>query len=106
MRGPFALRPLSVDLSVPCRVGGVYCLGKEPRRVCYVGRADRDLRDAIKAHSDQYLYFWYEPALSLREGYTTECYQYHKHADAGEMKDVKHPVPPDKVDEKCPVCGK
>jgi hypothetical protein len=105
MRGPFALRPLHVDISVPCRVGGVYCLAKEPRRVCYVGRADHDLRDAIKAHQNQYLYFWYEPALTPRDAYVTECYEFHKRSAEGGLVDTRHPVAPDKLDQKCPVCG-
>ncbi|MEO0078023.1 MAG: hypothetical protein ABIK86_03380 [candidate division WOR-3 bacterium] len=106
MRGPYALRPLQVDISVPCRVGGVYCLGREPRQITYIGRAERDLREALKAHAAEYLYFWYEPALTPREAFITQCYEYHRHADRGGLKDVSHPVAPDRVEQKCPVCGK
>ena len=106
MRGPYLLRPLQVDLSVPVKVGGVYCLAKAGGEMCYVGRADRDLREKLKTHWPEYQHFWYETALSAREAYAGECRAYHKllgngHAGAGE-----HPKPPDKVDVKCPVCGK
>ncbi len=74
--------------------------------MCYVGRAEHDLRDVLKAHAAEYLYYWYEPAITQRDAFQTECYEFHKHADSGEMKDAKHPIAPEKIDQKCPVCGK
>ncbi len=105
MRGPYLLRPLQVDISVPTRVGGVYCLAKAGRQVVYVGRAEHDLRDRIKSHWPEYQMFWYEPALSAREAFLNHCYAYHKHAADGSIHD-DHPPAPANMDIKCPVCGK
>jgi len=105
MRGPYLLRPLQVDISVPNRIGGVYCLSKSRRQVAVVGRVDTGLRDAIKSYWNQYEFFWYEPALSPREAFVNQCYVYHKHRECGELEQCEHPKPPEKLDCKCPVCG-
>ncbi|OYD14995.1 hypothetical protein CH330_06870 [candidate division WOR-3 bacterium JGI_Cruoil_03_51_56] len=106
MRGPYLLRPLQVDIIVPSGVGGVFCLAKNPRKVVFVGRAEQDLRDAIKAYWKQYEFFWFEPALSKRECYINHCYCYHNQMGNGGLDDDTHPAPPEKMDIKCPVCGK
>lgn len=106
MRGPFLLRPLQVDISVPSRVGGVYCVAKNSRQVAYVGRAESNLRDAIKAHWPEFQFFWYEPALSARECFVTQCRHYHRHCQESDFGNGDHPTPPGGLDEKCPVCGK
>ncbi len=106
MRGPFMLRPLQIDMSVPCRIGGVYALGKNPRQIRYLGGADRNLREAIKAHWNEYEFFWYETTLSTRDCYTSLCQAYHKQMNNGGLDSAEHPVVPAGVDVKCPVCGK
>lgn len=106
MRGPYLLRPLQVDISVPVRVGGAYCLAKNGREVCYVGRAEHDLREKLKTHWPEYQHFWYETALSPREAYLGHCRAFHKHMCNGHPENGEHPTPPDKLDIKCPVCGK
>ncbi|MCL6465501.1 MAG: hypothetical protein K6T77_01950 [candidate division WOR-3 bacterium] len=105
MRGPYLLRPLQVDISVPDRVGGVYCLAKKPKEIAIVARAERNLREAIKAHWKEYEFFWYEPALSPREAYINQCYLYHRYAECGTLEHNEHPKPPDKTEVKCPICG-
>lgn len=105
MRGPYLLRPLQVDISVPDRVGGVYCLAKKPKQIVFVARAERNLREAIKSHWKEYEFFWYEPALSPREAYINQCYIYHRYAECGTLEQHEHPKPPDKIEVKCPVCG-
>jgi hypothetical protein len=105
MRGPYLLRPLQVDISVPGRVGGVYCLAKSPRKVEIVARTESDLRDAIKSYWNKYEFFWFEPALSSREAFVNECYTYHRYAEKGDLECKDHPVPPDKIEVHCPVCG-
>lgn len=105
MRGPYLLRPLQVDILVPATIGGIYCLGEKKNKVAVVARSDRNLRDAIKAHWNEYEFFWYEPALSLREAYISECYAFHRYAASGTLERTEHPKPPDKIDIKCPVCG-
>jgi hypothetical protein len=104
MKGPILLRPIQVDMSVPSRVGGVYCLGRSAKSVAVVGRVERDLRDKIKSHWPEYQMFWYEPALGPRECYVHHCYAYHRHSDNG-LESKEHPVPPGNVDVKCPICG-
>lgn len=105
MRGPYLLRPLQVDISVPDRVGGVYCLAKKPRQVAVVARAERNLREAIKSHWKEYEFFWYEPAISPREAYINQCYLYHRYCECGSLEQNEHPKPPDKIEAKCPICG-
>jgi hypothetical protein len=105
MHGPYLLRPLQVDISVPTRVGGVYCLAKNGREVVYVGRVEHDLRDKIKSYWPEYQSFWYEPAISTRDAYVSHCFVYHKHSDNG-LETKEHPTPPGSVDVKCPICGK
>ena len=105
MRGPYLLRPIQVDISVPTRLGGVYCLSKDQKSVSFVGRADANLRDEIKSHCNEYQFFWYDPALNKREGYRNQCQLFHKHADTG-LENKEHPTAPANVDVKCPVCGK
>jgi len=105
VRGPYLLRPLQVDIAVPSRLGGVYCLGKNSRHVDIVGRAEQNLRDTIKAHWKEFEFFWFEPSLTARECYLTQCRHYHKQMDNGGLKDPQHPKAPDRVDSKCPICG-
>uniref|UniRef100_A0A7V3V055 Uncharacterized protein n=1 Tax=candidate division WOR-3 bacterium TaxID=2052148 RepID=A0A7V3V055_UNCW3 len=104
MRGPYLLRPLQVDISVPDRVGGVYCLGKSSKKIEFVARAERNLREAIKSYWKEYEFFWYEPALTPREAYINQCYIYHRFCEHL-TNNHDHPKPPDKVEVKCPVCG-
>ncbi|MFO7637882.1 MAG: hypothetical protein R6X14_01040 [bacterium] len=100
------LRPLQVDMSVPCRVGGVFGLGKDSRHVRLVGQADRNLREAIKSHWNKYEFFWFQTCLSPRDGYSRVCQQYHRLLSNGGLDASEHPAAPAGVDEKCPVCGR
>lgn len=105
MRGPYLLRPLQVDIAVPGRVGGVYCLAKSPRKVEMVASTSSGLREAIKSYWNKYDFFWYEPAVSAREAFVNECYAYHRYSEKGELDCKEHPKAPDRVDQPCPVCG-
>ena len=106
MRGPYMLRPLQVDMSIPCRVGGVYGLGKDSRHIRFIGSAEHNLREAVKSHWNQYEFFWYQTALSPRDGYARVCQQYHKLLNNGGLDVAEHPAPPAGVSDKCPVCGR
>jgi len=92
-------------MSVPSRVGGVYCLSKDSKSVSYVGRAEQNLRDEIKSHWPEYQFFWYESSLSSREAFFSHCRSYHRHADDG-LESREHPAAPPGLDARCPVCGK
>lgn len=105
MRGPFILRPLQVDMHIPVRVGGVYCLGNDPRSVAVVGRVDRDLREQVKSFWERYQFFWYEPALTARECYERHCQAFHKHTDNG-LESKEHPALTDGQAFRCPICGR
>jgi hypothetical protein len=106
MRGPYLLRPLQVDMSVPCRVGGVYALGKDARSIKTVGGSTANLRDTIKSYWKEYEFFWYQTTLSPRECYNVQCKVYHEQASNGGLEDSNHPAaPPHLKDGKCPVCG-
>jgi hypothetical protein len=104
MRGPFPLQPLPVDMHVPCAVPGVFCLAKKPDRVSLIGRADKDLRVALKSYIGKYPIFWFETALSTGECYVTQCRLYHRHVDTGTLEEHLHPAA-EKPGQKCPVCG-
>ncbi|MFO7675784.1 MAG: hypothetical protein R6X12_05675 [bacterium] len=106
MRGPYMLRPLQVDMSVPCRLGGVFGLGKDSRHVRLVGFAGHNVREAIKAHCGEYEFFWFEASVSPRDAFVRVCRHYHGCMDNGGLDAGDHPVAPAGVSEKCPVCGK
>ncbi len=106
MRGPFTLAPSQVNLRIPRSSRGVFCLGKAPNRVTYVGRAEQDLNTEIRSHGDEYRFFWYEMVITPRELYLTQCRVFHKYADLGELASTEHPVPPARVEDPCPVCGR
>jgi hypothetical protein len=104
MRGPYRLSPDSVNIRIPDRIGGVYALGKDPKTVTVVGRADARLRDAIKDNWKLHEFFWYDTTLSVSSGYRTLCREYHRHLEQGSLEDKTHPVPYDS-DIVCPICG-
>jgi hypothetical protein len=104
MKGPYLLRPIQVGMSVPTRVGGVYCLGRSSKSVAVVGRVEHDLCDKIRSFWPEYQMFWYEPAMGARECYIRHCQAYHRHENNG-LEAKEHPAAPGGVDIKCPVCG-
>jgi hypothetical protein len=104
MRGPFPLQNLTIGMHVPCAVRGVFCLAKKPGQVCLVGRADNDLRAALKTYITKFPFFSFETALSPEECWVIHCRLYHKYADSGTLEDRLHPAA-DKPGQKCPVCG-
>lgn len=106
MRGPYMLRPLLVDMSVPCRLGGVYGLGKDSRQVRFVGFVDRNVREAIKSHWNEYEFFWFQTCVSPRDAFLRACRVYHQCVANGGLDVDEHPAAPAGVTEKCPVCGK
>lgn len=105
MRGPYRLERIRVDMTIPCSVGGVYCLAHNVEHVDYVDRADKGLRDAIKSHANEYQYYWYDVALSPRETFVCHCEAYHKHSNTLGLGKNEHPKSPGTLDVKCPVCG-
>jgi len=105
MHGPFPLWPSQIDMHVTVGVGGVYLLGKDPRKVALVARVDKDMRKTIKTHGDKYRFFWFDASMGRAEAFATHCRLYHKH-EADGLDDPTHPAAPAGTDLKCPVCGK
>ena len=104
MRGPYRLTPITVDIRVPDKIGGVYGLGKDPKKINVVARTDEKLRDAIKGYWKLYDFFWFEPALSKAGAHKIHCQEYHKQMECGDLEDKGHPAPHNQ-DVKCPECG-
>ena len=104
MRGPYRLSPISVDMHVPDHIGGVYGLGKDPKKIAVLGRAETELRDRIRSFWNFYEFFWFEPALSDAGGFRIHCREYHRQLDSGDLEDKSHPVP-HQPGAKCPDCG-
>jgi len=98
--------PSQLNLRVPRNARGVYCVGKTPGKVNYVGRADHDLNGEIRSHDTTYHFFWFETALTPREIYAEHCRSFHKYYGMGALDSTDHPVPPERVEDRCPVCGK
>ncbi len=105
MRGPIRLNSLDVDLRVPARLKGVFCLGQTPAQAVVVERADQDLKEEIKAHEGKYHFFWFEPSLTPTERYLAHCRWFHKLNDSGHFGAGGHPQRPAGVEVRCPVCG-
>ncbi len=106
MRGPIPLDVFEVDLRVPPRVCGVFCLGKSREQATYVGRADSDLATDIKTYEDRYRFFWFEPTVTATERYRAHCRWYHQLAAGGRAEAIEHPKPPDGVAATCAICGR
>ena len=105
MRGPIPLDPSEVNLRVPSRLSGVYCLGKTVEEATFVARADHDLKEEIKANEGKYHYFWFEPSLTPTERYSTHCRWFHRLNNSGHFEAGGHPQRPVGVNVPCPVCG-
>ena len=105
MRGPIPLDPLTVDLRVPSKLRGVYCLGNTPKEATCVERADENLNQAIKANEGKFSFFWFEPCLTPTERYVTHCRWFHQLNNSGHFGAGGHPQRPDGVEARCPVCG-
>ena len=82
----------------------MFGLARTADQVSYVGRADKDLRAALKSYIGKYPIFWFETALSPDECFAIHCRTYHRQLEDGALDDRLHPAA-DKPSQKCPVCG-
>ena len=105
MRGPIPLEPSAVNLRVPSRLSGVYCLGQTAEEATFVAESEQDLNEDIKANEGKYRYFWFEPTLTPKERYLTHCRWFHQLNTSGHFGAAGHPQRPAGVDVRCPVCG-
>jgi hypothetical protein len=107
MRGPYPLSPLMVEMHVPCKVRGVFCLAREPHGpVVAVRRAEMDMREELKNLFGEYRIFWFEVCCGQDEGYVLHCRAFHKALETGKLEDITHPIPAGGAHVKCVVCGR
>lgn len=112
LRGGFQFIAEVIDKEVPVGMIGNYLLSEGLKSaenrliVTYVGRSN-DLNRRLKEHlldKEQYIWFWYKPAVSEHAAYEQECRDYHTYRLVHELNNVVHPA---KFNDEnaCPVCG-
>lgn len=109
--GPFPLTSRGIDAAVPEDTIGAYAIGPSSKpgaiTVRRIGRSDTDLRDRLKAYTQDVDYadcthFRFEPCISAWRAYQLECVLFH---DWSPSKNIDHPDAPDGMDPDCPVQG-
>ena len=101
---PYPLRPKPINKLVP-ESPGVYMLSYDRTMDSRVGRADRDLREALTDFVGEYAFFHFEVIGSQKERYERECELYHRMGgDRGQLDNTEHPSPPPGPKLECPVC--
>lgn len=104
--GPFPLLPERIDKHLQANSPGVYALGELVNgsfvsRV--VGRADDDLRTALKTHlTGPQKHFMFSYAMSPQDAFIKECRLFHSLA----ILHHAHPTPPQGSGLRCPVCAR
>lgn len=102
---PYPLRPKPINKTVPAETPGVYMLSYDRTMDSRVGRADRDLREALNDFVGEYAFFHFEPIPSQKERFERECELYHRlGGDRGQLDHSEHPTPPPGPKLDCPVC--
>lgn len=104
-RGPFPLDEATIAREVLADAAGVFVLGYETRylgelAVRFVGRADADLRGALRGFIGTYSDFKFEPVSDTVRAFALECDIYHSFEPAG---NDTHPKPPAGGPAECPV---
>ncbi len=103
--GPLPLTEERIDRHLQANSPGVYALGHADAGtfvIRRVGRADEDLRSALKPHvGGSYKHFRFAYALSPRDAFEKECHLYHTLAG---LDNPIHPTAPKDTDLKCPGC--
>ena len=101
---PYPLRPKPINKLVP-ESPGVYMLSYDRTMDSRVGRADRDLREALTDFVGEYAFFHFEVIASQKERFERECELYHRMGgDRGQLDNTEHPSPPPGPKLECPVC--
>ena len=107
LRGPHKLMSGVIDIFVPAGVAGVYALGPIVpgglQEVDAVGRAERDLAEALKGLVGVSSGFMFATVSSAAEAFLQECELHHAHGLAGRRA---HPVAPERSGLECPICGR
>lgn len=106
--GPIPLEEREITRALPASPG-TFALGyARPHEgavfISFVGRADRDLSEALRDHlgGPYSACFWHETATP-EAAYRVECELWHEMGGAeGDLDSDQHPLPPG--DFACPVC--
>jgi len=101
LQGPYTISQLSIVKVQP----GVYAFSKDGKTAAYIGRADFDLSERIRASSaaSLYSYFWFEHVSTAAEAHDLECRYVHQYKPP---ENQNHPAPPAGRFRRCPICGK
>jgi hypothetical protein len=107
LRGSYQLDDVTIERIVTRTSPGIYALGhsKNGKFIFrYVGRSDKDVRDRLKEHVDDYRLFKFEYASS-RRAFEKECLLWHLWGGQEGLLDSKHhPERPADKDWSCPEC--
>jgi hypothetical protein len=110
MYGPYNLTPDNIDRFVKPCVPGVFAVGYTRESgafvVRYVGRADSDLRAALRSQpSDETARFKWVESASQMAAFDTQCELYHQFGGTDALDNDEHPPRPKGSQWVCPVCG-
>lgn len=109
MLGAFEFERDEINNEITKTSPGNYALGymKDNKFIVkYVGRADSDLNNRIKAHLGKgYKHFKYSYATSAKVAFEKECRNYHDFGGNVKLDNKIHPDSPSDIVRKCPVCG-
>jgi len=103
----YKLDSASIDQAVTKKSPGVYVLDRTTTpgfTVNYVGRADDDLAQRLKAWvtDGRYGYFQFEYHSSAKAAFERECQLYHLYPN---LDNSIHPARPANTSYACPVAG-
>jgi hypothetical protein len=82
---------------------GVYVLSRDGKMASYVGRADFDLGERLRAsvREGRYSHYWYEYACDREEAFQLECAYYHRYSP---LDNMPHPAQPSGLAVACHFC--
>ncbi len=110
MYGPYNLTADNIHRYVRANAAGVFAVGYTRESgafvVCYIGRSDTNLRDALLAypHDEMARFKWVE-TTSQRSAFQTQCELYHEFGGADSLENEEHPPRPQGSNWTCPVCS-
>jgi len=125
MDGPFELTKDVITRKVGQTLPGNFALGRMTKEkkfiVRYVGRDDKDVRrallqslkivqqpgviDRLMGAEPGETHFKFSFARTADAAFEKHCRHFHNFNKNGQLRNTRHPRPPDDDPRKCPVCG-
>jgi len=111
MFGPFDFTVESIDNNITYSKPGDYALGFQNSSglfvICYIGRAEKDLRTELKCFigTPRYDKFKFSYSATVKEAYETQCKIYHDYGGFRTLDNHFHPMKPSGGPYHCPTCG-